>query len=343
MPRRKIQEVKGSFCLYLPKDWCYRNKIYSKKDSEEKGLEIRREIDIEEIKDGTLVVSPASGKSIYLSQIEINIDDYLIEEDLQTYIIGCYVSGVDQLVLSSEKEISTMQRELVSNLLKNLFGFEIIKEEEQKIIIASIGESYAMITLIERVLSTVNLMFSSILKLALEKPSSAKKEEALAIIRRDDDIDKYRLLIERQTHRFLQSSVIAAKSGISLIEAKYYTEIGRYTERIADHCVILTDDIAEEEALREEIWQTMEDTKTLFDETVKIILDPNPKLARAMQFLRKRKEIGEKWKKINRNTETEGSVLLHFGRVLDYCTDMIEVVVDMKAFRKIKWVAETEV
>ena len=131
----------------------------------------------EEIKDGTLVLSPASVKSIYLSQIEINIDDYPIQEDLQTYIIGCYVSGVDQLVLRSEKEISTMQRELVSNLLKNLFGFEIIKEEEQKIIIASIGESYAMITLIERVLSTVNLMFSSILKLAIEKPSSGKKED----------------------------------------------------------------------------------------------------------------------------------------------------------------------
>ena len=122
--------------IYLPKEW-----------AKNSGIAQIKEIDMEELTDGRLILSPSSRNSnnqtnISILSLDLNAsDNYSIQFDyIKKLVIAGYIVGVDKIIIKNKIGLTTSQREEVSLLLRNLFGFEISTEDTESITIQFIGE-----------------------------------------------------------------------------------------------------------------------------------------------------------------------------------------------------------
>lgn len=333
MNTRKVHDVKGSFIVYLPKSWALKF-----------GIDKSKEIDLEELIDGSLILSPSSHKqspdkagSSFI--IDLNRQEIPIKWDYITnLIIGAYVVGVDQISIQNKDGLTTSQREEVSNLLRNLFGFEIDEETSDKIRINSIGETTESTrVLLLRTFSILKLMFDA----TKEVINTQNEDEISAIIRRDDDIDRFRLLIERQTHRFLTNPTLSMKVGLGLIEALHISQIVKFAERLADHIVLLAEKIRElsKDFPKNILINAFTDTEKIFGDTLELVNSKD--LEKGYSVLGGRNELLERWKSekyLSREATAVSNLFSHLERILDYCSDIIEIIIDSDIYSDIEYV-----
>ena len=332
MSSRKVHDVKGSYIVYLPKNWALKY-----------GINKSREIKLEELVDGSLILSPSEHslnpyKTSSTFMIDLNRQEFPIKWDYITnLIIGAYIVGVDQIIIQNKDGLTTKQREEVSNLLRNLFGFEIDEETPEKIQINSIGETTeSPKVLLLRTFSVLKLMFIATKSVI----NSQDENEINAIVRRDDDIDRFRLLIERQTHRFLINPILSLKAGIGLIEALHISQIVKFAERLADHIVLLAEKIKElpKGFPKNILIDAFDNTEYIFNSTLDLVTSKD--LEKGYSVLDGRTSILDKWKSdkyLSRQATEVSNLFVHLERILDYCSDIIEIIIDSDIFSEIDY------
>ena len=229
--KRQIHETKGSFYIYLPKDWIKNNKIDEVKsvsfiDYFEDSLILKKDPDAGKIE-----------KEVHIPLNEIPND----KDALKNYIIAAYIIGANKITVSSEKGLINSQiREEVSEQIRDLPGFEIITEDETIISAKEIGQILDISSIIQTLFSTTTVMFKAIQEIITkEKDPDLLRRELKSIIKRDDDIDRYRHMVDRQSHVILSDPYLIAVQRISPIFTLHVSQIASHIERIADHIVEL--------------------------------------------------------------------------------------------------------
>ena len=125
MEIRNVQKTGGSsLTLTLPKQWV--NDFH---------VQEKDKVIIYIQKSGNLLIMPFFKVKQRLSAI-LSIDK-LSPEEIQREIMGFYISGVDEIIVKSEK-ITFEKRQAVRDVLSRLIGFEILNEDATHIAIKNI-------------------------------------------------------------------------------------------------------------------------------------------------------------------------------------------------------------
>lgn len=306
---RRIQEVKGSFYIYLPKEWC-----------EKEGLKNGSELKIQELEDGSLLILPA-GKEVSLTPKQGHISTGSLEA-MQVLLLASYIVGAEQILLASPGEISIEFREEIEKIVRNMVGMEIVKETDKTLLIKDISG----FLLVEPILQRTFTMVSQILRSVVRILRSGDAKEASAIVNRDDDIDRYNWLMQRIVHLILESPSLSRKLNIRPVEGLHYSYIMRYIERIADHAVAIAHQVLEKGFVSEEASQLAEKAASVYDALLEVISSKS--IPKALAIISQKKKFREEAVKVGAKSQEVGEAIIHIERIVDYCSDISEIVID---------------
>ena len=232
--KRQIHETKGSFYIYLPKEWILKNNIDKQKS-----------ISLIEYFDDSLILK--NDPDLFKTEKEVSIPLFdstgaeLDSKSLKNYIIASYIIGSNKITISSKHIIKAQTREEVSQQIRDLPGFEIIEETESLICSKEVGQILDINSIIQTLFSTTNIMFKAILELIKDpqKDIESIKQELKAIIKRDDDIDRYRHMVDRQSHLILTDPYLISVQKLNPKSTLHISQLASQIERNADHIVEL--------------------------------------------------------------------------------------------------------
>ncbi len=214
----------SSYVITLPKEWI-RSANIKKNDS--LGVMVQA--------DGTLLITASTeGEKITLTK-NFNVDDIKDPTYLFRLLIGAYIMGYTNIIISSKGSIDAMVRDTVTEFTQIAVGPEIIEEDDHSITITDFLSPTEMPfdKTIRRMHLLVRAMHEDALKALLEN-DPVKAEN---VIKRDRDVDRLEWLVARQSNIVLRNISLAKKIGVMPEEASNYYLISRAIERIGDHAV----------------------------------------------------------------------------------------------------------
>ncbi|TFF86983.1 MAG: phosphate uptake regulator PhoU [Promethearchaeota archaeon] len=228
---RKVQEIRGSFYLYLPKSWCDENQI-----------EKQQEISIEVLENNNLLLTNKKNTHPLIGQISINLDEWEEENtDIFYLIFSSYISGADKIIITSEKKIKLQLRQQIDKMVRNLIDLEILEEDEYKIVIRTLGQTPEDIkNIFQRMLNNVLYMldpFSESDAISNESKEDIKKLEKSSeiIISRHKDVKRFASFIERGIHMLLRNRNQLRQLKWSVNDCIFNLMVVKYAEAIAGH------------------------------------------------------------------------------------------------------------
>jgi phosphate uptake regulator len=308
MNERSVQLVGGStYTLSLPKGWINRHAISPKS-----------KLVVVETKSGNLIVVPPT---VRRKTLEIKIGE---DADKAVKLVtAAYLNGYDRLVILGDTEIDELVRSSVRKILRRLMGFEVTKEGPT-VIEVEIQVEPKMVspeTGLERmknlVLSTLELGFTT------TKPV---EEEVLEQI--DEDSDRLNLFYSRILRQALSEPLELTKLNMDTTVVFDSLMVFRMLERCVDHAA----SAAKIRLLDRESPRRTEDTKKMatavgraLEQSVKSFLSKDAELAASVAKKRWELRTG-----ILDLPETQKASLLHYhlGRIVDYSSDIAELVLD---------------
>ena len=288
MEIRKVQLTGGSsYVVTLPKEWITSNEI---KKNDPIGLTIQH--------DGSLLISPRIEEKQNFLIKEISLDG--IEQEDVAYIhrllIGAYVAGYNQIVLTSNTRVDPFIRESVITFIQHVIGPELIDEDTSSMTIKDLLSPVEMPfkNTIKRMHMIVKSMHRDIFQ-ALDEGDVGRAEE---IIERDKDVDKLNWLIHRQYNLISSDMGLSKKMNVTHKEALLFFTIGRIMERIGDHAVIIANNIPllDRKKLGKEMISLLIDASGLSLKILDLAMDARKKedMKMANQCIEMQKQLTEK-------------------------------------------------
>ncbi len=324
---RKLNQVRNSFYVYLPRTWCERFKL--SKDSEVK---------IEQSIDGILRIMPPQFTTQGSQRVKFVIDEEN-KESIVNLLIGSYIVGAGEIELEFGSALDISTREEVSQWVRRLPGYEILDEHSQSIIISDTSEKQGVFPILRRQFSTAKYMLSSL----LETMKTGDHKQAERIIDRDEDVDRHRYFVERLCHLSLQNPAYARRIEISPPDALHFSLATKYVERIADHICEAIDQLIRIAKLDSKLLKVCENLVEAYNETTSIFfriersrgLDKQniaEEAKKAFTCHLHSKEVSKDLDKIRSSYERSSSgetlLVLHLGRISSYLEDIAEVAMN---------------
>lgn len=326
---RKLNKVRNSFYVYLPKPWC-----------DKYGLNEDSEVKIKETSDGTLRVFPPEFEHQKSSGIAFNIDeDFSL--NLHNILIGAYVVGATKLELNFSESLDMAERQEISQSIRRLPGFEILEEHSNSISIRDTSEKQMVVSILKRQFATTKYMLSEL----ADAIATGDYSDAQHILMRDEDVDRHRYFVERLCHLALRDPSYARKIGIPSSDCLHFSLAAKYVERMADHVCGAVEHLGESIASLDSIAETAHEllrvynkTKTAFfsNERASDHLRENGsvsyKAEETFEALHAAEDISEKLSKMGTSPNGLGAkpalLLLHMERIASYCSDVGEVAIN---------------
>ena len=338
--KRQVHETKGSYYIYLPKEWIIKNQI-DKGENKKKSLTL-----IEYFDDSLILKNDPENQKDY--PVNISLDKISTDKNtLQNYIIASYVIGANKITIYSEKDaINALTREEISQQIRDLPGFEIIEENDTTIVAKEIGQILDITSIIQTLFSTTTVMFKAIQELISNesKDEETLKRELKAIIKRDDDVDRYRHMVDRQSHLILSDPYLISVQKLNPISALHDSQIASHIERIADHIVELAkfvrlnvNDIKNIKDLKLDLKKNLYEH---INEGIKYfnqLMDINKKKD-YLEALKLFKDIHEYEKSIQKRLKTEefNFGIYHLGRIFSYCENIAEILINNTSYEEME-------
>ena len=331
--KRQVHETKGSYYIYLPKEWIIKNEI-------DKDPNKKRSLTLIEYFDDSLILKndPELSKDY---PVKISLDKISTDKNtLQNYVIASYVIGANKITIFSEKDIIKAQtREEISQQIRDLPGFEIIEENDKNIVAKEIGQILDIKSIIQTLFSTTTVMFKAIQELISDpsKDEESLKRELKAIIKRDDDVDRYRHMVDRQSHLILSDPYLISVQKLNPISALHDSQIASHIERIADHIVELSryvrTNVSDIEKLKEKLSEHINKGIEYFNK----LFDINKKKD-YLEALKLFKDIHEYEKGIQKRLKTENFNfgIYHLGRIFSYCENIAEILINETSYEEME-------
>ncbi|MFW9919378.1 MAG: PhoU domain-containing protein [Candidatus Thorarchaeota archaeon] len=323
---RKLNQVRNSFYVYLPRTWCDTYKL--SKDSEVK---------IEQTLEGTLRIFPPEFEFHSSQRVKYEIDESSIDS-IVMILIGSYIVGAGELELLFAEDLDIKTREDISQWVRRLPGFEILEEMGNSIIISDTSEKQVIFPILKRQFSTVKYMLTSL----IDVMKSGEHQEAGRIIDRDEDVDRHRYFVERLCHLALQNPGYARRIEISPPDALHFSLAAKYIERIADHICSAIEQLLKIERIRSKLIRICEKLLDAYNETTSIFFridrskssesktDENAK--KAFSSHTQTRTVSAQLDKIGSSSDdlsaSETLLILHLSRIASYCEDIAEVAMN---------------
>ena len=312
---RRVQRVGYStFSVTLPKKWAM-----------SRGIEKGSLVYLYEMPDGSLILRTESerGRVTRLKGLVRVVRGHEVE--LERSVIALYEAGYDVIRVSTVEGLSGRVRDLVRKALSRLSGVEIVEE----------GANYMVLEVVldaknlgfHRILDRMEVLVRSSLNDLLEY--SLRREEAFlkSVIRRDDELDKFYFLLNRQMAVCFRNPELARELGLDeqreALPMLYY---GKTLERMGDTLTQLARYLLEfRESLEEDLVKCM---YRAFSCAISSFRNGDASAMRELTVMHH--------EYFNRNPgEILGSPILSLaGNFLSLCMDAIDARVELAA---VKW------
>jgi phosphate uptake regulator len=275
METRRVFRIRESYAVFLPKAWCEKNSI-----GERSEVNVMWEEDV-------VVVRPARPRS-FTARVSSPDMDTLVK-----LLMAALVSGYDEVRL----EVRGLDLELRHKIMSVARGLYMLPMEEgpDYIVFKVEDVKFDREKLIARMVSTLAFMIDHLV--------TAPKVNPALLESVDDEVDRYRHMIERLCHKY-PTGLCAS-----------YVQLARYVERAADHIV----ELARLEPPRELIG-------ALRDAVAEFVRSSSADDLRSVfAFI----EATKKTRFLLQQLARDEITMLHADRVVDYLTNAAEVYIDM--------------
>lgn len=275
METRRVFRIRESYAVFLPKAWCEKNSI-----GERSEVNVMWEEDV-------VVVRPARPRS-FTARVSSPDMDVLVK-----LLMAALVSGYDEVRL----EVRGLDLELRHRIMSVARGLYMLPMEEgpDYIVFKVEDVKFDREKLIARMVSTLAFMIDHLV--------TAPKVNPALLESVDDEVDRYRHMIERLCHKY-PTGLCAS-----------YVQLARYVERAADHIV----ELARLEPPRELIG-------ALRDAVAEFVRSSSADDLRSVfAFI----EATKKTRFLLQQLARDEITMLHADRVVDYLTNAAEVYIDM--------------
>lgn len=330
--KRKIQLTGGStFTISLPIKW-----------AREVGVKQGDELSLVPRADNSLVITALKTKKEQLTCAELLLSEKESFEGNFRYLISHYLVGYDLVKLLSPHGFEAEARKRIKEeVRKRLIGMEVVGESSKEIVLKSFLK-YEDFTLRDAVRSMSRILLS-MQEDAISSLDKSDPKLAEDVIERDNEIDRFYLLIVRQLKAAMNDSELAKKIGMSRqrdslgyrIIVKSMERIGDHIENIARNSKAITS--PEEVKRLDNIREIGISTKDLFNKTLTALYDMN--IGKANEAIEDANTLTEAVEVVSERILAEEqdvpdkihalSILESLERMAKYYMDIAEVTINM--------------
>ncbi|WP_457554714.1 PhoU domain-containing protein [Candidatus Pyrohabitans sp.] len=321
MESRKLQFTgRSTYVVSLPKRWV-----------RDMGLKAGDRVLIEQTESGELVIRTdvRRGEEPRIKTLDIS---GLSPKQIERRVISAYLSGFDELRVTSKYRILPGQREAVMNILRRILGTEVLAETAHEMIINDLLDFKEISP--RSILRRMHVIVEFMLKNAVEAFFSGDEELARDVIGRDEEVDKFYLLATREV---IEGIKRAGRANIDLPPEKavHYLSVARSLERIADHSVRISSMAGSPatKELEEELRRLYSAVLENFEMATRSFFSGDEKLADRVLDAREQVEqiISRILHRIEDRPGSMGTFTLldSFQRVYAYSADIAESTLDM--------------
>jgi phosphate uptake regulator len=322
---RKLNKVRNSFYVYLPKDWIDNHKLSEKS-----------EVRIVQTSEGTLEIFPPQFERTEPEVLKFEMED-TSQGRIEGILIGGYIVGANGMEFSFSEDINMTTREMFSQWIRRLPGFEILDEHSQSLTVSDTSEKQLISPILRRQFATAKFMLNGLISAI----TSAELESAQRILDRDEDVDRHRYFVERLCHLALQDPSYARKIGISPADCLHFSLATKYIERIADHVCGAMQQMIQLRSGDPKLGKSLESLGNAYDETVRAFFSIESTKQRdsitnvsndAFEALNLSKRVSARLSRLEGSRHRQGPrmvlLLMHLERIASYCADIGEVAVN---------------
>lgn len=335
---RKIQySGKSSFTIALPKKWVTNQKL---KAGDQLCVTI----------DGTnnLILSSEKKKTNVKKQTNILLDETSEKGHIERKIIATYISGYNQIHISSkQKRMTPQQRSIIKKLVRDkLVGSEIIEDSNLIMSIQVILDpSELNIENTVKRMSVITQGMHGDIIYAIKKHDIEMCKE---IIRTDDDVDRFSLYVIRQLQFSLENdNALEFTNSINRIYCLGYRMIAKNLERIADHACLMGHKIISlnkplPKAILVQLDEFSEFSRGNLEKSMRALVNKDYKLAdkvvtACLEAPKKEQRILNSDYRVTKDQDAcVVSILEHIRRVSDYSADISEVILNLTIDENLK-------
>ena len=329
MERRKVQLTGGStLTISLPIKW-----------AREVGVKQGDELTLIQRSDDALLMRPVRGKQEEFKSAEFVLSEKESLEGNFRYLIAHYLVGYDLIRLLSPAGFGAEKRKWIKEeVRKRLIGMEVVGESSKEMVLKSFLK-YEDFTLHDAIHSMSKIILS-MQEDAIAALDEGNQNLAKDVIERDNEVDRFYLLIVRQLKAAMSDPELARKIGIGRprdslgyrIIVKNMERIGDHLENIAKNVMALTSPIK-----INGVKELGSDTKNLFTKSLaslsrKDVEKANEAITDAnilMDMVKGLNErvLAEDWSLTDKIHAL--SILESLGKIAKYCEDIAEVTINM--------------
>jgi len=339
--KRKVQLTGGStLTISLPVKW-----------ARSAGIKHGDELSLIQRSDNSLLITPEKSEEERIKSAALKLSENESFEDNFRYLISYYLVGYDLVKLLSPRGFEAEERKRIKEeVRKRLIGMEVVGESSKEIILQSFlkYEDFTLRDAIRSMSEIIVSMHGDAIS-ALEKGDLNLAED---VTERDNEIDRFYLLIVRQLKAAMSDPELANKIGVGRqrdslgyrIIVKSMERIGDHVENIAKNVMLMnqTNAVREPEAaLRVATLKRIKEigfrTENIFTRTLASLSDMDMK--EANKTIRDANALADKLEGLNERILAEElsitdkvhilSILESLGRIAKYCGDIAEVTINM--------------
>lgn len=228
---RKLQITGGStYIVSLPKSWIKANNL-SPSDV----------VSVEQMPSGEVQISPHEVKETKRS-VKIDLAKYPADS-LYDCLVGAYVCGADTISVAKAEGISSKDRRIIRQFLRDTRGMEISDDSPKLLSIVSLLNPNELPLQVS--LNRMYLLVTSLVEDVLAVLKGEDKDLLSDYDDRERQIDARRLLINRQVAMVLQNHQVEREIGVNRYSAMENSVMAHYFERMGDHANTLARTISE--------------------------------------------------------------------------------------------------
>jgi phosphate uptake regulator len=190
MKRKIIKQGNGAFTLTLPIEWIRKNRI-----DESFEVELREE--------GKSIIVNSGGK-VFGGKVKVDFSKVEVR-GIYIHVSALYAKGIDEIEVSSEKDIS----QKLINACSNTLGYALVSQEGNKYIIKDMGgQELEIDEIFKRVFQMILMFYDS----SLEDIYGKQEETNEGLILRDREINKFCLYLQRSINKMSYQEVVDGRT-----------------------------------------------------------------------------------------------------------------------------------
>ncbi len=326
MEFKKVQQVKGSFYIYLPKNWCTK---FVTGDQKEVGM---RQLD-----DESLLILPRDRKVDAQKELLVSVKENYSLDFVKNKILTAYIIGASRIIVEMEDKsrIPLDYQDKISQLTKGLLGFSIVEQDSSHIEIRDLSQSNEIKATMKQMLSKVHLVFENLIEI-LTKPEDDLIHQLQLLIAQDDILDEYRYQIDRQTHLLLQNPSLSRQMEVTPVECLHFAQSARSLERMADHVANIAKEIIVIQEKEREVPAQMINLLQNALDYYNVVMDHFYR-STAVEMHQKLTEMSQLILKIPQTPSSleEEEIYLHLDRIIHHCADILEIRINSAVFKQL--------